>query len=47
MDAVKNFLEDENCSIEIHVLTSSKELRLSPVEFIITLPTNLFQFMND
>lgn len=48
MDAVRHFLEKENCSIEIRVLeTSDAELKLAPFEFIITLPTNLFQYMGE
>lgn len=46
MDTVKHLLESEGCSIKINVVDSSmKELTFSPVEFIITLPSNLFQYM--
>ena len=48
MDAVLNFLLKENCSIEINVLDKTiKKLAVTPVEFVITLPTRLFEYMGE
>ena len=48
MDAVRSFLEEMNCSIEIEVdKPASTTLGLTPAKFVITIPSKYFQFIQE